>query len=47
MSSLTKSLENHTSDIIDEAVKCVKEVYFEYLNEDSYNVKLFDILEKL
>ena len=47
VTKLTKSLDNITSDIIDEAVASVKEVYQQYLNDDSCSTKLFGMLEKL
>ena len=41
-----KSLDNLNSGIIDEAVASVKEVYQQYLNNDSCSTQLFAMLEK-
>lgn len=47
VNSLTKSLDNCTDDILDDAVACIKQVYQECLNDDSSSIKMFAVLEKL
>ena len=44
---LMKSMDNKTDDIMDETVHIVDEVFTEYLNDETCNMKLFGILETL
>ena len=45
--NLTSSLDNNTSDIMDEALQSIKEIFVENLANDTCNMRLFAMLETL
>ena len=45
--NLANSIDSSTSDIVDKAITAIKEVYLEYLNDDTCSTKIYAILEKI
>ena len=47
VNGLTKSMDNITDDIIDDAIVCAKEVLHDYMADDSQRIKIIAMLERL
>ena len=47
VNGLTKSMDNITDDIIDDAIVCAKEVLHDYMADDSQRNKIIAMLERL
>ena len=47
INGLTKSIDDDTEDVLEEAIFHAKEIYNEYLHDDNHRVKILAILEKL
>ena len=46
ISNLVTSLDKDNSDIIEKSVECIKEVYLDYLNDETCSTKMFGMLER-